>query len=154
MSTNTRKLLSFAGLALISLSLAGLDASLVMSKSSKPAAKKAQAKPLPLEFYQAARLYNEGKYKESLGHLQHLDASGHCCDKVHYYIALDYHGMNQTVPAEMNYEWVCNYSKDKTLQTYANSALEQIAYYQGHRTYGGQGNNFSRAKPGGGGGGG
>jgi len=110
-------------------------------------------KPLPPEYSEAVKDLNAGKYRDALDKFQHLDGSGYCCDKVHYYIAQTYQGMNQTVPAEMNYEWVYYYRKNPTLRSYAQSAIQTLSYYQGHRTYRGQGNNFSRITASAGGGG-
>lgn len=120
-----------------------LSGSAIASKSAgKRAANK--PKPLPPEYLEAVKTFNSGKYKDALGQFQHLDETGHCCDKVHYFIAQAYQGMNQTAPAALNYQWVCMYSKDPTLTYYSQVALSRLSYYRGHRTYQGNGNNFSR----------
>jgi hypothetical protein len=152
--------LNLAAIVLLGNLTVGQNGLIALAKSAKASAQKVQqtkAKPLPPAYYEAVGKFNAGKYKEALTGFQQLDESGFCCDKVHYYIAQSYQGMNQTTPAAMNYEWVTMYSKDPTLNYYSQVALNQLAYYKGHRTYGGQGNNFARVAPsglsGGGGGG-
>lgn len=68
-----------------------------------------------------------------------MDAHGGCCDETHYYLAQCYQGQNQTVLAQMHYQWVASNSKNARLRQYAGIANEQLAYYQAHRTYSGQG---------------
>ncbi|PWU02718.1 MAG: hypothetical protein C5B53_01355 [Candidatus Melainabacteria bacterium] len=141
--------LNLAAIVLLGNLIVGQNGLIALAKSAKASVQKGQtkAKPLPPAFGEAVGKFNAGKYKEALAGFQHLDESGFCCDKVHYYIAQSYQGMNQTAPAALNYQWVCMYSKDPTLNYYSQVALNQLAYYQGHRTYGGQGNNFSRVRP-------
>jgi hypothetical protein len=66
-----------------------------------------------------------------------------CCDMVHYYIAQCYQHLNQIAAAQMHYEWVMTYSQDERLKYYAQAADAQLGYYNQHRTYGGNGNNFA-----------
>ena len=87
----------------------------------------------------ALQSYAEGKYKESATGLEYVDSHGGCCDKVHYFLGLDYQNLNQTVLAQMHYQWVTSNSKNARLRQYADAANENLAYYQAHRTYGGQG---------------
>lgn len=124
----------------------GLAVSSTLAKTVQPNAQTAQKKsaPLPSEYYAAVGTFNSGKYKDALNQFQQLDEHGFCCDKVHYYMAQAYQGMNQTVPASMHYQWVSDYSYDPTLKSYADTALDRLSYYQGHRTYAGNGNNFAR----------
>jgi hypothetical protein len=117
---------------------------LAKAPQSKSKTISSPAKALPQEYYLAIKAFNDGKYKDALGQFQHLDENGHCCDKVHYFIAQSYQGMNQTVPAQMHYEWVSSYSHDPVLKYYSDVALDRLSYYRGHRTYAGNGNNFSR----------
>ena len=79
------------------------------------------------------------KYSEAADHFEYIDAHGGCCDETHYYLALCYQGENQTVLAQMHYQWVTSNSKNARLRQYANYANDQLAYYQAHRTYSGQG---------------
>jgi len=95
-------------------------------------------------YKEAVATFMNKKYADALGKFQTLDKNGFCCDMVHYYIAQCYQYTNQVNPAMSNYEWVSVYSKDPRLIYYANGAYEQLAYYNGHRTYSGQGNNFDR----------
>jgi hypothetical protein len=100
--------------------------------------------------------YYKGRYGPAAQEFETLDRNGFCCDMVHYYIALCYQGCGQLTLAAEHFEWVTAYSKDPKLRTYADTAYQQLAYYGGHRTYGGQGNNFDKgmlARSGGGGGG-
>jgi hypothetical protein len=140
--------LNLAAIVLLGNLIVGQNGLIAFAKSAKSTVQKAQiqAKPLPPAFGQAVGIFNSGKYKDALAAFQRLDEDGFCCDKVHYYIAQSYQGMNQTAPAALNYQWVCRYSKDPTLNYYSQVALSQLAYYQGHRTYGGQGNNFARVR--------
>ena len=140
--------LNLAAIVLLGNLIVGQNGLVALAKSGKASAQKVtKAKPLPPAFGEAVGKFNAGKYKEALAGFQHLDESGFCCDKVHYYIAQSYQGMNQTAPAALNYQWVCMYSKDPTLNYYSQVALNQLAYYQGHRTYNGQGNYFARVQP-------
>jgi hypothetical protein len=87
----------------------------------------------------ALQKYNLKKYKESAQGLEDVDSHGGCCDRVHYFLALNYLNLNQTVLAQMHYQWVMSNSKNARLRQYADYGNEQLAYYQSHRTYGGQG---------------
>ena len=133
--------LRILGLALIIASILGPGNLSTLAKATKAPSQKLKKtdKPLPPAYYEAVKTFNLGKYKDALGQFQHLDEFGFCCDKVHYYIAQCYQGMNQLAPAALNYEWVCEYSKDPTLTSYSQYALSTLSYYRGHRTYEGQG---------------
>jgi hypothetical protein len=96
------------------------------------------------EYKDAVHTFMDQKYSVALEKFQALDKNGYCCDMVHYYIAQCYQYMNQVQPAMLHYEWVDTYSKDPRLKYYADGAYQQLAYYNGHRTYSGQGNNFDR----------
>lgn len=143
--TFIQKGLRIVAIGLVIGSVLGLGNPSTLAKSAKVPSRnlKKTAKPLPPAYYEAVKAFNGGKYKDALGQFQHLDEFGFCCDKVHYYIAQSYQGMNQTAPAALNYEWVCMYSKDPTLTYYSQMALNNLSYYRGHRTYAGQGNNIS-----------
>ncbi len=91
------------------------------------------------QLVKAVQAYAEHKYKESATSLEYIDAHGGCCDKVHYFLGLDYQNLNQTVLAQLHYQWVSSRSKDARLRQYADSANETLAYYQAHRSYSGQG---------------
>jgi len=93
--------------------------------------------------------YKQGRYKDAVVRLEDVDRRGLCNEGTHYYIALCYQCMNQTVLAKMHYQWVLQYGRDATLRAYSQAAYQQLAYYQSHRTYSGQGNIFavSSAKP-------
>jgi len=92
----------------------------------------------------AVHTFMDKKYADALVKFQTLDSTGFCCDTVHYYIAQCYQYTNQVHEAMLHYEWVDTYSKDARLKYYADGAYQQLAYYNGHRTYAGQGNNFDR----------
>lgn len=101
-------------------------------------------------------LYKEGvgffqkkNYAAAMKDFQTLDSTGFCSDMIHYYIGQCYQNTNQTVAAGQHYNWVMEKSKDPTLRRYAEYATQCISYYSGHRTYGGQGNNFDRGSRGG-----
>ncbi len=126
-------------------------AALMLLAGSTGEAKRLVVKPSPKVNPQTAAAlklaiadYNQGKYKNAVVRLEDVDRRGLCNERTHYYIGLCYQSMNQTVLAQMHYQWVLQYGKDATLKSYAQSAYQQIAYYQGHRTYAGQGNNFER----------
>src|SRR5262249_42713475 len=87
--------------------------------------------------------YNQGKYKDAVVKLEDVDKNGLCNDRTHYNIALCYQCMNQTVLAKMHYLWVLKNGSDPTLKAYSQSEYSQIANYQSHRTYDGQGNTFA-----------
>ncbi|HEY9716087.1 MAG TPA: hypothetical protein V6C69_01355 [Trichormus sp.] len=97
------------------------------------------------EYKDAVHTFMDKKYADALVKFQSLDKNGYCCDMVHYYIAQCYQYTNQVRPAMLHYEWVDTYSKDPRLKYYADGAYQQLAYYNEHRTYAGQGNNFNRA---------
>ncbi|MFX5370331.1 hypothetical protein ABTD31_19370, partial [Acinetobacter baumannii] len=60
----------------------------------------------------ALQKYATGKYKDSAESLEYIDGHGGCCDKVHYFLALNYQNLNQTVLSQMHYQWVSSNSKD------------------------------------------
>jgi len=95
-------------------------------------------------YRQAVHTFMDQKYSKALEQFQALDKNGFCCDMVHYYIAQCYQYTNQVNPAMLHYECVSTYSKDPRLVYYADGAYRQLEYYNGHRTYAGQGNNFDR----------
>lgn len=105
-------------------------------------------------YKEAIGYFQKKNYADALKDFQILDSTGFCSDTVHYYIAQCYQNTNQTVAAEQHYGWVLERSKDATLRRYAEYANQCLAYYSGHRTYSGQGNNFDRGSRGGYGGGG
>lgn len=119
------------------------------AKTSKRKADPALAKTKTPEYLEAQVALLERKYKDAAQKFEKLDAEGACCETTHYYLAQCYQGMNQTVQAQTHYQWVAYYGKDPTLKQYATVAYNQLAYYQNHRTYKGQGNNFNRYKGGG-----
>jgi hypothetical protein len=106
------------------------------NKSKGKSAKAPQNSP---QLVQAVQSYSQGKYKDSAERFEFIDSHGGCCDKVHYFLGLDYQNMNQTVLAQMHYQWVVSNSKNPRLRQYADAASEQLAYYQAHRSYSGQG---------------
>jgi hypothetical protein len=132
---------------------AGVTVSTVKKGGKRPT--KAQLMTNPT-FKDAIGSFQKKDYAEALKNFQVLDSTGFCSDTVHYYIAQCYQNTNQTVAAEQHYNWVLEKSKDVTLRRYAEYANQCLAYYSGHRTYNGQGNNFDRGSRGGfnGGGGG
>jgi len=97
-------------------------------------------------YRQALTEFGKGQYGPSELHFEQLDKTGYCCDIVHYYIAQCNDNLNQTEAAEMNYQWVSAYSKDQTLVRYSIYGYEKLEYYNDHRDYAGQGNNFDRVK--------
>ncbi len=101
-------------------------------------------------FIRASETYKEGKFSDALKQFDYLDKNGLCCDMTHYYIALCYQRMNQVGPALDHYQSVVAYSADPRLRQYAQTAFDQLSHYKAHRTYEGQGNNFSRSGGGGG----
>lgn len=132
---------------------AGVAVSSVGKNGKKPTKAQLMANPT---FKEAIGYFQKKNYADALKDFQILDSSGFCSDTVHYYIAQCYQNTNQTVAAEQHYGWVLERSKDATLRRYAEYANQCLAYYSGHRTYSGQGNNFDRGSRGGfnGGGGG
>ena len=100
-------------------------------------------------YKEAVTQFGEKNYAAALNGFQALDSSGYCCDLVHYYIAQCYQLTNQTVAAQMHYNWVLSYSKDNYLKQCSEYANQTLAYYSNHRSYGGQGNNFALASTGG-----
>ncbi|CAN5545223.1 hypothetical protein BH10CYA1_BH10CYA1_19140 [soil metagenome] len=122
-------------------------------KKGGKGATKAQLNSNPT-YKEAVGYFQKKNYADAMKDFQTLDSTGYCCDMIHYYIAQCYQNTNQTVAAGQHYDWVLEKSKNPTLRRYAEYANQCIAYYSGHRTYGGQGNNFDRGSRGGGGGGG
>lgn len=98
----------------------------------------------PSDFSKAINDYQAGKHSSAAALLEDLDKKGLCNDKVHYYLALCYQSLNQVARAQMHYQWVYTYSKDPRLKYQAQVGWYQLAKYQSHRTYEGQGNNFDR----------
>ncbi len=96
------------------------------------------------EYKEALAEFKDKKFGPAVDKFEDLDGHGYCCDLVHYYIAQCYHQTNQLQSAKMHYSWVYEYSKDPTLRYYSQNAYQQLAYYGGHRTYTGQGNNFQK----------
>jgi len=157
----------FLALALIAAGLIGqavhsksLKGSVSMTAAGKPVKKgkmtRQQLAANP-NYKEAIKFFNDKNYAASLAYFQKLDSTGYCCDLVHYYIAQCYQNTNQTIAASQHYNWVLEKSNDERLKTYADYANQTMAYYDAHRTYAGQGNNFSRyngGRSGGGGGGG
>ena len=107
--------------------------------SNKSKSKFPKAPQNSAELNQALQAYARGKYKDSAQSFEYIDSHGGCCDKVHYFLGLDYQNLNQTVLAQMHYQWVMSNSKNLRLRQYADVANEQLAYYQAHRSYSGQG---------------
>jgi hypothetical protein len=132
---------------------AGVSVSSVKKGGKRPTKAQLMANPT---YKDAIGAFQKKDYADALKNFQVLDSTGFCSDTVHYYIAQCYQNTNQTVAAEQHYNWVLERSKDVTLRRYAEYANQCLAYYSGHRTYGGQGNNFDRGSRGGfnGGGGG
>lgn len=97
-------------------------------------------------YKQALSAFQVKNYAVALQDFQKLDSSGYCCDMVHYYIAQCYQNTNQTIAASQHYNWVSERSSDPTLRAYADYANQTMAYYNAHRTYAGQGNNFSHGR--------
>jgi hypothetical protein len=125
-----------------------------LKKGAKPTRAQLMANPT---YREGVGFFQKKNYASALQRFQTLDATGYCCDMIHYYIGQCYQNTNQTVAAQQHFDWVLEKTKDPTLRSYADYANQCIAYYSGHRTYGGQGNNFdkgSRSSGGGGGGGG
>lgn len=100
-------------------------------------------------FGEATQAFRDGKYASALTQFESLDKNGCCCDMVHYYIAQCYHHLNQVKGAQMHYQWVTTYSQDSQLRNYSQVATAQLGYYNNHRTYSGNGNNFSKFTGGG-----
>jgi hypothetical protein len=124
-------------------------------KKGKPTRQQLYANPT---YKDAVNYFGIKNYSAALQSFQTLDSTGYCCDLVHYYIGQCYQNTNQTVAASQHYNWVVERSTDERLRTYADYANQTMAYYNAHRTYAGQGNNFNRynggRSAGGGGGGG
>lgn len=103
-------------------------------------------------YKEGVKLFGEKNYAAALKKFYQVDASGLCCDLVHYYIGQCYQKTNQTVAAQQHYDWVLQRSKDPQLRAYADYGNQVMAYYSQHRTFAGQGNNFDRGGAGGNGG--
>ncbi len=102
----------------------------------------------------AVKAFNERRFGEALSQFDKLDHSGYCCDTVHYYLARCYQQLSQVAAAQQNYELVMTNSRNPTLRAYSQMAYDQLTHYSQHRTYEGNGNNFSRMRGGWGRGGG
>jgi len=124
-------------------SQAGDDTSACLAKPQKSTQKK-PVMPMPPMFDEAVQACKTGKYKEALEKFDKLDRTGWCCDKVHYYMGLCSHNLNQLQAAEKNYLVVYRFSKDPILRYNAQVGYHQVQKYASSRTYSGQGNNFDR----------
>jgi len=134
-----------------------LKGSVSMSTAVKPVKKgKVTRQQLAANptYKDALKFFQDKNYAAALSYFQKLDSTGYCCDLVHYYIGQCYQNTNQTIAASQHYNWVIARSSDSTLRTYADYANQTMSYYNAHRTYSGQGNNFSRYNGGGSAGGG
>lgn len=100
-------------------------------------------------YQQGVKLFAQKNYAAALKCFYQVDASGLCCDMVHYYIGQCYQKTNQTAAAQQHYDWVLTRSKDPQLRAYADYGNQVMAYYSQHRTFAGQGNNFDRGGMGG-----
>jgi len=118
------------------------NSSFCLAKGRKPRGKPAM--PMPPMYNEAVQACTAGKYKDALDKLDVLDRTGWCCDKVHYYMGLCYHNLNQLQAAEQHYSIVYNFSKDPVLKYNAQVGYEQAAKYAANRTYAGQGNFFAK----------
>jgi hypothetical protein len=103
-----------------------------------------QKLPSNPNYQEAVKKFKDKNYAEALKLFSVLDSTGFCCDLIHYYIGQCYQNTNQTVAAGQHYDWVVANSKDNTLVAYANYANDTMQYYNAHRTYAGQGNNFAK----------
>jgi hypothetical protein len=110
-------------------------------RKGKPTRQQLAANP---NYKEAIKFFNDKNYAASLALFYKLDSTGYCCDLVHYYIGQCYQYTNQTIAASQHYNWVLEKSNDERLKSYADYANQTMAYYDAHRTYSGQGNNFSR----------
>ncbi len=116
------------------------------ASEARPAkVKNAAAKSVtpPKSFYSGMAEFQAQRYGPAAAFFEQADLSGYCNDKTHYYIALCYHNLNQTQRAIEHYSWVATYSKDPTLKYKAQLGYAQVAKYASHRTYSGNGNNFT-----------
>lgn len=115
-------------------------------KGKAVAAKKAVK--YPPEFVAAVRQVFGKEYKKAFDTFDRLDKNGYCTDKIHYYMALCLHNLNQTQAAAQHYQVVYNFSKDKQLKYLAAVGYGQVAKYANNRTYSGQGNLFAKVTDG------
>lgn len=150
MLSRTHKLLSFASLVLLLMAWTSFDvnssAACAKGKKGKPVAKKPVK--YPPEFVAAVRKVQTRDFKEAFESLDRMDKEGYCTDKVHYYMALCLHNLNQTQQAAQHYQVVYNFSKDKQLKYLAAVGYGQVAKYARNRTYNGQGNLFAKVTDG------
>jgi hypothetical protein len=104
------------------------------------------------QYQDAVRAYNAHKYAQALGQLDKFHQQAdfrdpklkHLHELTHYYMGLCYQCLNQVNPAQQQYTWVYQNSKDARLRYNSQVAFQQLNYYQGHRKYAGQGNVFAR----------
>jgi hypothetical protein len=129
----------------------GVSLTVIKEQKRQTARQKLPSNP---NYQEALKKFQGKNYADALKLFYVLDSSGFCCDLVHYYMGQCYQNTNQTVAAEQHYNWVLAYSKDPILVNYADYANQTLDYYSAHRTYAGQGNNFSRNFTGGSAGGG
>jgi len=94
------------------------------------------------QFNAALAAFNGGRFVESAKRFEKLQNSNFRPDAVHYYLALSYQNCNQVALAQMHYQWVATHSKNQILRKYSRSGYDTLAYYSGHRTFRGQGNNL------------
>ncbi len=113
------------------------------AKSAKAKKGTAKAATPPKSFYSGLAEFQAQRYGPAAAFFEQADLSGYCNDKTHYYMALCYHNLNQTQRAIEHYSWVATYSKDPTLKYQAQVGYAQVARYASHRTYSGNGNNFT-----------
>lgn len=56
----------------------------------------------------------------------------------HYYMGLCYQCLNQVGRAQSEYQWVVANGRNQALRSYAQTAIDQLDAYKGHRGYQGQ----------------
>lgn len=122
-------------------------AALAKAKKGKASAAKKAVK-YPPDFVAAVRQVFNKEYKSAFNTFDRLDKNGYCTDKIHYYMALCLHNLNQTQAAAQHYQVVYNFSKDKQLKYLAAVGYGQVAKYASSRTYSGQGNLFAKVSDG------
>ncbi len=102
----------------------------------------------PAEIRQAVDLFKAKRYSDAFRLLDSMPHKGDRHDQVHYYMGLCLQYMNQVAPAKEQFQWVYHNSTDQRLRYNAQLAWSNLSYYQGHRTYEGQGNDFDRGNRG------
>ncbi len=88
---------------------------------------------------QAIAAYKSGQYARAMSDLDsYLKEPQANLTSAHYYMGLCCQSLNQISRAMTEYRWVVSNGNDQYLKNYAQTALNQLSHYDGHRTYQGQ----------------